>query len=339
MDYRTLLKEIGHGRVPPLLLLHGPEPFLLEDALTQVTRVLFPDPSATALNRELLDGAETTVPAIVQAALTLPFMAPTRLVAVKRVQELGVKGREPLADYAKAPNRSTCLLLLADEGLRADGRERKADHWLLKTIPPTAVAETRRLSGAPLVAWLRNRATANGVELSEEAAQLLVQWVGEDLAALVGELEKAALYASPTNPRVDLPEVRAVVGDHRLRSIFELTRALERRELGHALALLERLLAAGEEPLAILGMVTRELRLTWLTKEWTRQGRSAEQVARLLRRPPHAAQSLLSRANALSSEALSRGLSQCWETERRLKLGGLPRPEIATLLADLCAAG
>lgn len=339
MDYWTLLKEIGQGRVPPLLLLHGPEPFLLDDALRELTRVLFPDPSVAALNRELLDARETGVDAIVRAALTLPFIAPTRLVAVKGVQALSVKGSEPLAEYAKAPNPSTCLLLLADGGLRADGRERKADHWLLKTIPANAVAEVRRLSGPPLVSWLRSRASANRIELSEEAAQLLVQCVGEDLGTLVGEVEKASLYASATNPRVDLPEVKAVVGEHRLRSVFELTRALERGELGHALALLEWLLAAGEEPLAILATLTRELRLTWLAKEWARQGQSAEQVARSLRRPRHAAQALLSRANALSPEALSRGLSRCWETERRLKSGGLPSPEIAALLADLCAAG
>jgi DNA polymerase-3 subunit delta len=332
MDYGTLLREIGRGRIPPLLLLHGSEPFLLADALDRVTRALFPDPSTAALNRELLDARDTTADAAIRAALTLPFLAPTRLVAVTRAQALSAKGHEPLADYAKAPNPSTCLLLLADEPLRAD-------HWLPKTLPPAAVVEARRPSGASLVSWLRNRATANGMEITEEAAQLLVQWVGEDLTALVSELEKAALYASPTTSRVDLAEVRAVVGEHRLRTTLELVRALERRELGPALALLERLLDAREEPLAILGMVTREVRFTWLAKEWSRRGHSAEEVARLLRRPQHAAESLLARAAALSSEALAQRLTWCWKAERRLKSGGLPRPEMAALLVDLCVAG
>lgn len=338
MDYWTLLKEIGQRRVPPLLLLHGPDPFLLEDALTLVGRALFPDPSLAGLDRELLDGEDAAVDAIVRAALTLPFMAPTRLVAVRRAQALSQKGSEPLVGYAKTPNPTTCLLLLADERLGAD-RDRRTDHWLLRLLPPAVVAEARRLTGAALIGWLKNRAAASHIELSEDAAQLLIQSVGDDLGALVGELEKAALYASPSNPRVDLPEVRAVVGEHRLRFMWELTRALERRELGQALAVLEQLLAAGEEPLAILGAVTRELRLTWLAKEWAGQGKSAERIARSLRRPVYAAESLLSRATALSGEALSRGLGQCLETERRLKSGGLPRPEITALLADLCVAG
>jgi DNA polymerase-3 subunit delta len=332
MDYAALLREIGRGRVPPLLLLHGAEPFFLDDALAQATRALFPDPSTATLNRELLDAREVSVDAVIRTALTLPFLASTRLVAVKRVQELSTREHEPLARYARAPNPSTCLLLLADEPLRAD-------HWLLRALPAAAVVEARRPSGASLVSWLKSRATANGVELTEEAAQLLIQWVGEDLTALVGEMEKAALYASPTAPRVDLPEVRAVVGEHRLRSVFELVRALERCELGDALSLLERLLAAGEEPLAILGVVTRELRLTWLVKEWSRRGSSVEEVTRRLRRPPHVAEALLSRATALSSEALARRLTRCWEVERRLKSGGAPHPEMTLLLADLCVAG
>ena len=338
MDYRTLLKEIEQGRVPPLLLIHGADPFLIEDALTLIDRALFRDPSLAALDRELLDGEEAGVDAIVRAALTLRFLAPRRLVAVRRAQALSQKGSEPLVGYARTPNPTTCLLLLADESLGAQ-RDRRADHWLLKMLPPAAVAEARRPTGAALTAWLRGRAAARQIELTDDAAQLLLQCVGDDLGALVGELEKAALYAGPGNARVDLAEVRAVVGEHRVRSMWELTRALERRQLGDALALMERLLAAGEEPLAILGAVTRELRLTWLAKEWAGQGKSAEQIARSLRRPVYAAESLLSRATALSGEALSRGLGQCLETERRLKSGGLPRPEITALLADLCVAG
>lgn len=339
MDFSTLLRELERGRVPPLLLLHGPEPFLLEDALTRVTRALFPDPSAVALNRELLDGGETSVDTVVRAALTLPCVAPSRLVVVKRAQELPVRESEPLAEYASAPNASTCLLLLADEPLRAHGRGRKTDHWLLGAVPSGAVVPVRRLSGPPLVAWLQKRAAAEGIQISEEAAQLLVEWVGDDLGALVGDLEKAALYGSAADLRVGVAEVTAVVGEQRLRSVFDLTRALERRELGQALTVLDRVLAAGEEPLAVLGMVTRELRLTWLAREWARQGQSTEQLTRVLRRPPHAVESLLARANAFSSEGFLRALGRCWETERRLKSGGLARPEIATLLAELCAAG
>jgi len=159
------------------------------------------------------------------------------------------------------------------------------------------------------------------------------------LTALVGELEKATLWAGAAGGQVGVDEVKAVVGEHRLRSVFELTRALERRALGPALAVLEALLDSGEEPLGLLGMLTREVRLTWLAKEWLKKGKSAEEIARLLRRPPQVVDAFLARAEACATTTLQRQLSRCWEVERRLKAGGLPRSELTALLAHLCVAG
>lgn len=332
MDYWELLREVDKGRVPAVVLLHGSEPLLIDDACSQVTSRLFPDPLGAALDREVFDGREATPDAVVRAALTLPFSAPARLVIVKEAQGLPAKDREALEAYAKAPNPSTRLMLLAAEPL-------PATHWLLRTVPPSAVVATRGASGRELLSWLRARAKSEGIEVTEDAAHLLVQWVGEGMVALVGELRKAALAAGPVGSRVGVEEVRAVVGEHRLRSVFELTGALERRDLGQAVTVLESLLRAGEEPLAVLGMVTREVRLTWLVKEWLRQGKSVEEISRLLRRPRQFVEPLLARAESLSPRDLSRRLTGCWQAERRIKSGASPKPELATLVIDLCGIG
>jgi DNA polymerase III gamma/tau subunit len=125
--------------------------------------------------------------------------------------------------------------------------------------------------------------------------------VGDDPAALAGEVLKAAVGGGAENRRVGVAEVRAVVGEHRSRDVFELTRAVEQKDAGAALPLLERLLAAGEEPLRILAILAGQVR---------RQSAPAV-PARLLR---------------------------CWHAERRLKMGGPSRPELVLLVADLCRA-
>ena len=83
--------------------------------------------------------------------------------------------------------------------------------------------------------------------------------------------------------------------------MFELTRAVERQDTAAALSLLERLLVAGEEPLRILAILAGHVR------------RAAPRVA-------------------------GDRLERCWKAERRLKLGGAPRPELSVLVADLCGA-
>ena len=330
ISYDAFLKLVERGPIPPVLLLHGPEPLLLEDALANVTRALFADPGAAALSREVLEAREAGADGIARAALTLPFLSERRLVAARGVEALGTRQAEPLVAYLGAPNPSTALLILADQEL-------SSGHWLLKAVPTGAVVTVPRPTGGAVVTWLRSRVAADGLELGEDAARLLVQLVGDDLTTLRAEVEKAALAGGPKNRRVTAAEVRAVVGEHRLRHVFELTRALERRDAAGALAVLGALLNAGEEPLGVLGMLAREARTLWQVADALERGQSPEDIGRTLRRPPAAVAAVTALARSVSAEGCRRRLARCWDVERRLKSGGQPRAELALLITDLCA--
>jgi DNA polymerase-3 subunit delta len=330
VDYAGFIKAAELGRLAPVTLLHSEEPFLLDDAVARVTRALFPDQAELSLAREILDARAAGADGVVHSALTLPWLGDRRLVVARGVEALTAKSAEPLVAYAKAPNPTTALLLVAEALL-------ETSHWLLRAVPAAAVVAAPAPSGRALAAWLRTHAQAIGYELHDDAASLLVELSGDDLTQLVGEVEKAALAGGPENRRVTVAEIRAVVGEHRLRHVFDLTRALSARDTGTALVLLESLLSAGEDPLAVLGMLTREARATWQAVGALRAGRPAEEVARALRRPPAAATALLDRARSVSPAVAARHLGRCWDVERRLKLGGLARPELSLLVADLCA--
>jgi DNA polymerase-3 subunit delta len=276
------------------VLLHGPEPFLIEEALARLTLAVCPDPGLLAMSREVLEAREAGAEGIVRAAETLPWGTPRRLVVARGVEGLGPKQAEPLVEYVRAPNPSTVLVLTVPQPLAPS-------HWLLKAVAAGGVVEIPQLTGRALASWLRSRASDDGVELEEEAAQLLITLVGDDPAALAGEAGKAALAGGPENRRVGAAEVRAVVGEHRSHEVFELTRAVERRDAAAALSLLERLLAAGEEPLRLLAILAAQSRRATL-------------------------------------RAAGGRLERCWQAERRLKLGGAPRPELSVLVADLCGA-
>jgi DNA polymerase-3 subunit delta len=332
VDYPGFLRLAERGEFPPVLLLHGVDVQLLDDALELATRRLFPEPAAAMLGREVLDGTETSGEAVVNAASTLPFMTGQRLVVVRRAQALGTRHAEALAAYAKNPNPTTCLVLLADEGLRAS-RERRADHWLLSALPASAVVDLPVRQGRELAGWLRQRAALDGLQVSDEAARMLVDWVGDDGAALLGETRKAALAGGADNHAVGVKEVTAVVGEHRLAGVFELVRAVQRRDVGTALRTLDRLLAI-EEPMRVLSLLTRDVRVAWTVRVWRDRGQSPEQIARALRLPPASVEAL---GKAGPPERLARNLTRCWEVERRVKSSGVPRAELAALVTDLCA--
>lgn len=294
MQYAAWLHGLTQGQAAPVVLLHGPEPFLIEEALARLTLAVCPDPGLLAMSREVLEAREAGAEGIVRAAETLPWGTPRRLVVARGVEGLGPKQAEPLVEYARAPNPRTVLVVTVPQPL-------VPSHWLLKAVAAGGVVEIPQLTGRALASWLRSRASDDGVELEEEAAQLLITLVGDDPAALAGEAGKAALAGGPENRRVGAAEVRAVVGEHRSHEVFELTRAVERRDAAAALSLLERLLAAGEEPLRLLAILAAQSRRATL-------------------------------------RGVGGRLERCWQAERRLKLGGAPRPELAVLVADLCEA-
>ena len=330
VDLAGFVKRADAGQAPPVTLLHGPEPFLLEDAVARLSGAMFPGQTELSLVREILDARAAGADGIVQSALMLPWLGERRLVVARGVDGLAAKSAEPLAAYVKAPNPSTVLILVAETLL-------EPAHWLLRAVPAGSVVTAPSLTGRGLAGWLRGHAQSRGYQLDEDAALMLVELSGDDLTRLVGEVEKAALAGGPDNRRVAAGEVRAVVGEHRLRHVFDLTRALVARDTTTALVVLESLLNGGEEPLAVLGMLTREARAIWQAAAALRAGRAPDEIARGLRRPPAAAAALLDRARSLSPVTAARQLARCWEVERRLKLGGAARPELSLLVADLCA--
>jgi DNA polymerase III delta subunit len=135
---------------------------------------------------------------------------------------------------------------------------------------------------------------------------------------------------------VGAKEVSAVVGEHRVSGVFDLTRAVEQHDLAGALTTLDRLLAS-EEPMLLLALLARELRRAWSVREWSRRGQGPDQIARMLRVPPRVAEALVARAGGAAGARLPGHLARCWEVERRLKSGGEPRAELTALVAELCA--
>src|SRR3989475_11868827 len=138
----------------------------LDDALALVADRLFPDTASAAFGREVLDGRETDAQTVVTSAMTLPLLGGVRLVVVRHAQALGQRHAEALGAYARDPNPSTRLLLLADEGLRTS-RDRRADHWLGPALPAGAIGGPPAPPGPAPAGGRPPRAPAGGLQGSE----------------------------------------------------------------------------------------------------------------------------------------------------------------------------
>jgi DNA polymerase-3 subunit delta len=317
-------------------LLHGPEPLLVDDVVERLTRALLPDAQTAGWNREVLHADQLTPDALVAAGASLSLFAGRRLVLVRGVTNLSAKAadrlRDAVAEVRRAPTGwpvegTTVLLVAAGADRRTAG---------LRILPDAEQVEVRAPAGRAVVGWVRERARATGLDLVPEAAQALVDLVGEDLARLAAELEKASLYTA--GDRVSEEVVRALAGETRARQYWELTQALEEARRSDALRLASQLLASGDEPLVLLAWIVGYLRDLWRVLPAAAAGATAREAARALprRRPDWAVERLAARAQAVGIQGLSRAAERCFEAEQALKTGtGSPRALLTCLVAEL----
>ena len=97
-----------------------------------------------------------------------------------------------------------------------------------------------------------------GKKLGPGADKVLVERIGGNVRLLQSELEKLAAYAEGNEVRKE--DVELLVAHAREEQFFELTNALQARDLGAALRYVEGAIAQEIHPLQLLGMVASGVR-------------------------------------------------------------------------------
>ncbi len=112
-----------------------------------------------------------------------------------------------------------------------------------------------RLEPAGVVALANERAAAAGVNLGRAALDRIVDLAGTDVDALILEIDKVCLAATPDRP-VSADLVDQVMRDQRRTLLYHLTDAVGLRSLAKAQKLVDELLDSGEFHLKILAALS-----------------------------------------------------------------------------------
>lgn len=327
---RSLAELVGRGERAPAYCLYGEDDYRREQALEQLLDALLPE-GARDLNLEQIRPGEAETGSILGSARTLPFLSGCRVVLIRGADALSREQQEELLSYLDDPSPTTCLVLAA---MRLDLRTRLAAVLQKKGV----VQRFDRLEAGSLKESLLAAARAQGKRLSLEAINLLIPLVGDDLRQLIYSVEKAALFVGDRE-EIGPQDIEALVGETRARSIFELTDAVGARDLEVAVRCLTGLLDSGEEPLAILGMLARQVRLLLRTKALQVQATSSGAMARALGLPPRVVATLERHAGSLSWQQLSRALRCLSRADLAIKTGRAAAPAVLSQLVwDLCRA-
>ena len=208
------------------------------------------------------DRLAATVASVVDAARTLPMMAPRRVVLVlqadsllapKRESEAATRALDQLEALFKRPEKDCTLVLVAGS---VDKRSRMYK-ILLKQATLVECGAIDDMADAER--WVRTRVAAGGAEIEPAGARLLAERGGTDVKRLRNDVERLLLYA--LNQRtIGVKDVREIVGPAALQDDWAMTTALEAGDGAAALRQLALMLESGAPPEKILGQ------LGWLVR-------------------------------------------------------------------------
>jgi DNA polymerase-3 subunit delta len=296
--------QIASGTLDPLYLVLGDDEHEKTELAVEFEEVV--DEGIRAFNVERFQGGEVALRTILDAARTLPMMAPRRIVVAlraerilepKRESEAATRDAEALLAFMEDPPSHATLVLVAG---RLDERRRVTKRLLTKaTVVRCGVLETVR----DVERWVQSRMKAERQGISTDAVGLLSERIGPDIMRLRDAVERLILFAGDGTD-ISVSDVTAVVGVAVSQDDWAVTRAIEHSATDVALRELGLTLESGVAPYMVLGQ------LAWVAR------------------------------SRLPTERIEAAIEAVFRTDRALKLsGGEPRVLLERLVADLCGVG
>ena len=247
--------RIGAGRLDCVYLVLGDDERQKDEVAAAFEQTV--DEGLRAFNVDRFHGGETPLGAILDAARTLPMMAPRRIVVVrhaeralqpKREQAGAARDLEALGAFLDQPPDHASLVLVSGplDERRAVTRRLLARATVVRCGGIESVADAGR--------WIRAKVAAAGKRMEPGAIRLLAERIGPDANRLRDEVERLLLYAGDA-PAITAADVRSVAGPAAAYDDWAVTRAIERGQTAVALRELGLALDQGAAPYMVLGQL------------------------------------------------------------------------------------
>lgn len=245
-----LKKNLADGVFAPVYLFTGDDVFRKHSAAKQIISALKVDD----FNLTQTDCVQTKdIGEILTLANTMPAFTDKRVILLNNIDKLTKNPLTALLNYLANPLNSTCLILFHN-----DYKKFKKDKALSSALSEeSAEVFFDELKGANLQKWLKDNFTAKGLKVSSDILFMLEELAGSDLNALTMEIEKLSLLLDKREDKtVTEEDLLSSIGYSKEENPFALNNAILSLNKRESLKIIDNLLKAGEEPIAILNKIS-----------------------------------------------------------------------------------
>ncbi len=214
-----LRKDVYH----PVYFLQGEEPYYI-DLIASYIEIHALEAAAKSFNQMIMYGKDSTMDAVLTNARRFPMMSSRQVVIVKEAQEIVNFGRQDaqklLQSYVENPSPST-VLVFCYKYKTLDGRKA-----VTKAIAKNSIlVDCKKIYDDKLPGWILNYVKSKNATIDQGTAQLLSDYIGNNLERLTSEIDKVLINLTPPQ-KIDSEAVQKYVGISKDYNVFELQKAL-----------------------------------------------------------------------------------------------------------------
>lgn len=268
MDALEFLAKSAKAKPQPVYVLFGDEDFLKRQVRTALEPLLLED-ADPAYALAVYPGEEANWSTVRAELDTLPFLSPRRVIVIEQADPFVTEYRAQLEKYITKPSKGTLIL---------DVRTWASNTKLAKALPDDVSIACKAFKPVQLPPWCVQRAQSEyKKKLSTAGAHLLIDLIEPSLGLLDQELAKLATYVGDRTT-IDADDVDILCGRSRSAETFKIFNAIGEGKTAEALAIFHRLRDEGEEPIAILGAFSWQLRRLAQAARLIKQGERVQQA-------------------------------------------------------------
>ena len=226
MTYEEIAKDIKNGKFAPVYLLMGEEDYYIDRIADYIVEKAL-DENEREFNLTVMYGLDTEMATVVNNAKRYPMMAERQVVMVKEAQNL--RGWDELGFYMQKPAETTILVICYKHGT-LDRRKKVVAEIEKKGV----VFESKKLKENMLPGFITSYMKRRKVEIEDKAAEMMADFVGNDLNRMAGDLEKLIITMPKGANRITPVEIERNIGISKDYNNFELKNALIAKDVEKA---------------------------------------------------------------------------------------------------------
>ena len=218
-----IVSDIKQGDIKPIYFLMGEESYYIDRISEYIEKSILTE-EERGFNQMVLYGRDVSVEEIISNAKRFPMMAKKQVIIVKEAQELS-RTIENFVSYAENPQPTT-VLVICYKYKSLDKRKK-----LAKIVAKNGeLFESKKMYDNQVADWIRRVLSGQKYQIEPKAAQMLVEFLGNDLSRINNELEKLKVVVGD-DKNISPKLIEENIGISKDFNNFELRKAVGEKQI------------------------------------------------------------------------------------------------------------